>query len=172
VDILCGYLRVPHGTDHGDPGAGPGERELRLSIIRVIRDHLMIDSADPLSWRGRDLDFTGATFDGGDFAGVTFAAALDVFEAGRVSFRGAIFRSGYVSFHGTEFAGGEVTFEEARFELAGVSFVAATFSGARVSFRRAIFDTGRVLFDARRSPAVHSPSTLRASMAPRSPLTG
>jgi hypothetical protein len=46
---------------------GEGEREVRLSIIRVIRDHLRRPTDDPLTWHGYDFDFTGALFDGGDF---------------------------------------------------------------------------------------------------------
>src|SRR5215831_17488696 len=53
----------------------PNDREVRWTIVRVIRDHLTKDA--PVSWRGHDFDFTGAVFDCGDFSKAVFAPALD-----------------------------------------------------------------------------------------------
>ncbi|MCU1608558.1 MAG: hypothetical protein JWM45_474 [Pseudonocardiales bacterium] len=57
---------------------------------------------------GRDLDFTNATFDGGDFTGAKFTN-------GKVSFGGAKFAAGQVTFRNVEFTGGEISFENAKF---------------------------------------------------------
>ena len=40
-------------------------------VIRLIRDHLRPTAS--VFWSGRDLDFTGTVFDGGDFSGATFS---------------------------------------------------------------------------------------------------
>ena len=60
IDVLCAYLRMPYDPENPEPG----EREVRLTVIRLIRDHLRPTAR--VSWSGRDLDFTGAVFDGGD----------------------------------------------------------------------------------------------------------
>ncbi|WP_229403986.1 hypothetical protein [Micromonospora sp. NBRC 110038] len=96
IDVLCTYLRQPYVPPSGDdthgrtasaapagsariaPDDGPvarnprQERQVRLTIIRIIRDNLHIPEDDPRSWRGHDFDFTGAVLDGGDFTGATF----------------------------------------------------------------------------------------------------
>ncbi|MEU0311511.1 hypothetical protein [Streptomyces cyaneofuscatus] len=91
VNVLCAYLRMPYETDTGSEGYMKGEREVRLTIIRTIRDHLQ-DPTAATTWCGYDLDFTGAVFDGGDFAGVRIIG-------GKVDFRGAVFSSGTVNFN-------------------------------------------------------------------------
>ncbi len=40
VDVLCAYLRMPYETDTTAPAFRHGEREVRLTIIRTIRDNL------------------------------------------------------------------------------------------------------------------------------------
>jgi hypothetical protein len=148
LDVLCAYLRLPYTpqeastdtpvrttTTRTSPGpepvteevsseSRPGEREVRWTIIRVIRDHLR--GGNP-KWAGRDFDFTGATFDGADFTGARFAD-------GTVTFRKAKFTRGTVYFNRVEFSGGTV------------NFGAATFSDAKVDFRSAKFSDGMVLF--------------------------
>ena len=64
IDVLCAYLRMPYSPDHESPKHKEGEREVRHTIIRVIRDHLQ-DTTAATTWCGRNLDFTGAVFDGG-----------------------------------------------------------------------------------------------------------
>ncbi|MEV1048744.1 pentapeptide repeat-containing protein [Streptomyces sp. NPDC049916] len=166
VDVLCAYLRMPYEADLNEPGFRHGDREVRLSIIRIMRSHLQ-DPADTTTWCGHTLDFTGAIFDGGDFSGA-------IFSGGEVSFRGARFSGGEVSFDTTTFSGakvsfdtanfsgsqvsffdtkfsdGQVNFKSARFSGSRVNFYAATFSGATVSFSSARFDGGRVDFSGAR----------------------
>jgi len=133
IDVLCAYLRMPY-----EPETAPtGEREVRLTVIRLIRDHLRPIAA--VSWQGRDLDFTGATFDGGDFTGATF-------RGGQVNFTGATFSGGEVNFFGAEFSGGRVNFYKAEFSGGRVSFTDATFNGGEVSFTDATFNGGEVSF--------------------------
>jgi len=62
-------------------------------VIRLIRDHLRPTAR--VSWSGRDLDFTGTVFDGGDFSGATFSG-------GTVKFGGARFSGGTVNLSSPE----------------------------------------------------------------------
>src|SRR5664279_2640916 len=101
IDVLCGYLRLPYDptntllktvaaertwyvNDRPERKETrtyeqlPNDREVRLTIISTITRHLR-DGA-PVSWQGHDLDFTGATFDGGDFSHVTFASGRVTFD--------------------------------------------------------------------------------------------
>ncbi|WP_239481923.1 pentapeptide repeat-containing protein, partial [Streptomyces sp. CS014] len=108
VDVLCAYLRMPYETDANEPGFRHGEREVRLTIIRIIRSHLQ-DPTEATTWCGRNLDFTGATFDGGDFSGSTFSGTEVIFAgatfSGRVSFLGSTFSDGKVNIAGAKFSG-------------------------------------------------------------------
>jgi uncharacterized protein YjbI with pentapeptide repeats len=144
VDVLCGYLRLPYEPDPGND-ADPAERaayrasrEVRHTVIRVITAHLRADA--PVSWQRLNLDFTGVTFDGGDFSGA-------VFSGGTVSFTGAEFSGGTVYFGSAEFSGGTVDFDRTKFSGGGkVYFTGAEFSGGTVYFRGAEFSGGTVGF--------------------------
>jgi hypothetical protein len=119
VDVLCAYLRLPYEPDRDTDGWKAGEREVRLSIIRIIGDHLRPSART--NWRDHNFDFTGAVFDGGD---------LDE----------AIFTGRRVSFAGAQFTGGVLRLERARFS-ATVSFIDAQFTGGTVDLRGADFAT-------------------------------
>jgi uncharacterized protein YjbI with pentapeptide repeats len=167
IDTLCGYLRLPYAPRNddvtnddlatttttreilADSGSSPAstetrtyshtinDRQVRLTIISTIRNHLVDDAGT--SWRGHDFDFTGATFDGGDFRGVAFAG-------GNVTFDDAIFASGNVDFEKATFAGGRVTFRGAKFIGSRVFFNYATFAGGAANFFYANFAGGNVSF--------------------------
>jgi uncharacterized protein YjbI with pentapeptide repeats len=143
VDVLCAYLRMPYEPDPGEKAKAMEQRafaanqQVRHTVIRVITAHLQ-EGARP-SWRGLDLDFTGAVLDGGNFAGA-------VFSGGTVSFRGAVFSSGSVSFFGAVFSGGAVDFTGAVFSGGTVDFEGAQFSGGSVDFFDAEFSGGTVSF--------------------------
>ncbi|MGI5120081.1 pentapeptide repeat-containing protein [Marinactinospora thermotolerans] len=163
VDVLCAYLRMPYAPAPGPlpADADPDQvrehraaelefaalREVRYTIVRVIGDHLRADTR----WRGRNYDFTGVRFDGGDFHGARFTGGQISFVravfAGRVSFDGAEFAGDRVSFAGAEFVGDEVTFTSAGFAGNRVSFNGAVFSGALVSFDNLRFTGNRMSFD-------------------------
>lgn len=163
IDVLCAYIRMPYESAPTAAGYKEGEREVRHSILRVIRDHLQ-DPDVLTSWCPYVFDFTDATFDGGDLSSshflgrVTFDGAEfsggqvsfydATFSMGRVSFIGATLNSGTVSFVDATFAGGAVSFEHAVFAGSAVSFAGATFSGTRVTFDTATFSGSTVTFDA------------------------
>ncbi|MFF2436998.1 pentapeptide repeat-containing protein [Streptomyces sp. NPDC058107] len=138
IDVLCAYLRMPYEPDPTAPEHKAGEREVRQTIIRVIRDHLQQPDA-PTAWCEFNFDFTSAVFDGGSFSSSHFR--------GTVSFSGATFDGGRVSFRNATFSGGTVTFDRATFSGSRVSFSNATFSGGTVTFRNATFSGGTVTFD-------------------------
>jgi hypothetical protein len=139
IDVLCAYLRMPYQPDLDTPGYKEGEREVRQTVLRLIRDHLRRAPEHPHSWQGHDFDFTGVPFDGGDLSGA-------VFSGGTVSFDGATFPRGTVSFDRAVFSGGTVSFGGAQFTGALVTFTRATFSGGTVRFDDAAFSGGTVRF--------------------------
>ncbi|MFB4304299.1 pentapeptide repeat-containing protein [Actinomadura sp. NTSP31] len=131
IDVLCAVLRLPYTPDPGeDPAEGqdPAEhaaaraaylaaREVRHTIIRIIGNHL--NGHTDVSWRGHDLDFTAAVFDGGDFYEAVFT------NDATVSFRGARFVEGTVDFRAAGFVGGMVDFRAAGFVGGTVDFEGA-----------------------------------------------
>lgn len=149
IDVLCAYLRMPYQPNPTEPGHKEGEREVRLTIIRVIREHLRKPDA-PTSWCELSFDFNGAIFDGGDFTGSHFCGHADfsraAFSGGLVEFRNATFINGIVDFSRAAFSGGTVNFDRAAFSGSLVDFRNATFNGGTVNFRLAAFSRGIVNF--------------------------
>ncbi len=177
IDVLCAYLRMPYRSEENSlpaaghsrtlglrqPGHGAssaprgsehdpadrGERHVRDTIIRLISTHLRPQAQ--VSWRGRNLDFTGAHFDGGDFSNAEFTSGMVLFERARftggyVHFQNAKFSGALVSFHTAEFAGGTVNFTEAEFSGGRVLFNDARFEGGTVAFKDTKFQDGNVSF--------------------------
>ncbi|MFD3622266.1 pentapeptide repeat-containing protein [Streptomyces sp. NPDC058676] len=147
IDVLCSYLRLPYTAEADLPSGDPDGRhtylalrEVRHTIIRLIRDHLRLAREHPHSWQGHDLDFTGVVFDGGDFDGA-------VFSGGLVNFHRAEFSSGTVGFAAAKFVGANVGFGDAMFSGGEVYFAQAVFSGGMVNFFRAVFSSGTVGFN-------------------------
>lgn len=194
VDMLCAYLRLPYAPQHGSSllqeavhrrtwhhargsvedtntyRVRPADREVRLTIIREITNHLRPDAT--VSWSGLDLDFTGATFDGGSFEGARLTGGRISFSkanftadtvsfrraeitGGAVSFEEAYFSGGNVSFADTKFRGGSVSYYGARFTGSRTSFRGAKFSGSDVSFEAATFNAGNIAFDSVEFAAGH-----------------
>ncbi|MFD4505314.1 hypothetical protein [Streptomyces sp. NPDC058457] len=118
IDVLCAYLRLPY-TAEPDLPADDAEarhayralREVRHTVIRLIRDHLRLPSEHPHSWQGQDFGLTEVTFDGGDFSG-------------------AKFRDSRVTFDGAQFCGSRVTFADAQFFLGSSSWLIRTLTVA------------------------------------------
>lgn len=149
--LLCGYLRMPYS-----PTSPPdGEREVRHTVVKVITEHLQEPTASS-SWCGYDLDFSGATFDGGSFAGshfikctVTFAGCH--FSAGKTLFDRAVFEDVNVDFGDGEsepavFDGGLVHFIGAQFKLgSSVSFIFAEIKAGSIEFGTSEFHLGSVV---------------------------
>ena len=174
IDALCAVVRAapePYrgqaGRDRASAGAEPAtrrsDRPFRHELLSIITGHLRDDAS--VSWRGCDLDFTGAVFDNSgpgespdaiSFTSASFTGARFTggkvsfrdakFTGGQVSFAGAEFADGEVSFAGAEFAGGEVSFAGAKFTGATVNFARARFAGAMVTLLRAQFAGGQVSF--------------------------
>ncbi|MFD9223468.1 pentapeptide repeat-containing protein [Streptomyces sp. NPDC060064] len=158
IDVLCAYLRLPY-TAEADLPSGNADarhaylalREVRHTVIRLIRDHLRLAPEHPHSWQGHDLDFTGVVFDGGNFSLAVFSGdRVDFrdarFSDGMVDFGGARFLGGMVHFNGAVFSGGTVHFDHAEFSSGTVTFSGAEFSGGTVAFDHAKFSGGTVIF--------------------------
>ncbi len=161
IDVLCAYLRMPYEPDPAASGYKQGDREVRQTIIGIIRDHLMHPDS-PTAWCRYRLDFTGAVFDGADFSSSHFQSNVSFNQArfvdGRVSFRRARFDGGLVDFRGARFSGGTVDFDRialrggtvdfrhARFEGGTADFERAQFSGGRADFRGTTFSGGTITF--------------------------
>ncbi|HSU34374.1 MAG TPA: hypothetical protein VLJ88_01815 [Propionibacteriaceae bacterium] len=56
VDVLCSYLRMP--THHETRQAAEGEKHVRITILRLIGEHL--DARRPINWCDCDFDFSYA----------------------------------------------------------------------------------------------------------------
>ncbi|MEU9214826.1 pentapeptide repeat-containing protein [Streptomyces sp. NPDC048415] len=149
IDVLCAYLRMPYEPDHTAQGHKAGEREVRQTIIRVIRDHLQ-DPEARTAWCRNNFNFTGAVFDGGSFSTSHFQGTVHFggawFTGGTVDFDRATFSGGTVSFADATFSGGTVHFRLSTFSGSTVYFDRATFSGGTVNFTRAAFSGGTVNF--------------------------
>jgi uncharacterized protein YjbI with pentapeptide repeats len=117
----------------------PGEQEVRVSLIRIIRDHLRDSSVE--SWQGYIFRFHRVIFDGGDLSHINVTG-------GYVSFYDAQFVSGKMDFRGAAFSGGTVDFQEAKFSGANVDFRRTRFAGGQVKFPDSVFAAGEVDFRA------------------------
>lgn len=136
IDALCGYMRLPYHTDPTDSGYRDGEREVRLSIISLIRDHLREGARS--SWQGRIFRLHRVTFDGGDLSKIRVSG-------GYVSFYRAQFVSGILDMRGSVFSGGSVDFQRAEFSAGTVDLRHAKFvAGGRVIFPEIILSCGRI----------------------------
>ncbi|WP_245646049.1 pentapeptide repeat-containing protein [Nocardiopsis trehalosi] len=163
IDVLCAYLRMPSAPAPSPPPKNASKvqreehrvrelefvafREVRHTIIRVIRDHLRRGSR----WQGMDYDFTGAIFDGANLSRSVFSSGQMLFDnasfsSGKIDFSDAVFCGGRVSFNGTEISDGRVTFRGAEFTDGWVSFGATGFVGGEVDFNGSVFSGGRVTF--------------------------
>jgi uncharacterized protein YjbI with pentapeptide repeats len=164
IDVLCAYLRMPYTPAPGELIEVAAEdrreehrrrelefasfREVRHTIIRIIGNRLRQDTR----WRGKDYDFTGTVFDGGDLSGVVFNGGKVLFRKaefadGEMSFEDSRFSGGRVDFSHARFSGGRVIFKKSRFSGGRVSFNWSTFSGAEVDFRLSEFSGGKAEFN-------------------------
>jgi hypothetical protein len=83
VDVLCAYVRLPAGSQEG-------EREVRRTLFRVVRDHLRPEEEwSRVKWSGCKFSFEGATIEVGDLSYCVLT------EGGRMSFHGVQFTDGF-----------------------------------------------------------------------------
>jgi uncharacterized protein YjbI with pentapeptide repeats len=115
------------GLESGPTDLG-GEREVRRTVVRVIRDHLT-NPESPTSWSRYSFDFSHAVFDGNGFDRCRYLGFVSFRHCKFVdsfSFDGAVFENG-AWFDDTSFSG-RVSFDGAQFR-GGLSFNRAIFSG-------------------------------------------
>ncbi|MDR1999733.1 MAG: hypothetical protein LBQ06_07330 [Frankiaceae bacterium] len=165
IDVLCAYLRV--GRRAGDEHDRRAEIVVRHTILSLIAAHLRPGLARRLSWSGRTIDLSGATFADGaaiDFSEVTLGGG------GRINFAGATFgEGGGVSFYGATFGeDSAVIFTRASFaSRSGVGFNRATLAQhSRLGFEWARFAERSYLdFDGARLADNSSVDFTRATFA-------
>jgi len=126
IDVLCAYVRLPYDPD-SERAQLEGEREVRLTAIKVVRDHLRANANENANWRSCAIDFSGTTFDGGDLSGIVidggvisfagskfvrndFSLAEAVLSDGSLDFAGARMADGSLNLHGFRQTGGTVSF--------------------------------------------------------------
>jgi hypothetical protein len=117
VDVLCAYLRMP--TEHDTTQAADGERHVRITILRLIGDHL--DTGRSINWCDCDFNFSYAELPVVEWSAPTFKKRPDFSHA---RFKASVSMS-------------EPTFEQ------GVSFVFSSFEGL-VQIQRAHISSGDV----------------------------
>jgi hypothetical protein len=147
VDLLCAYLRMPYSPDPQSDGYLVGNREVRRSLLRVIRNHLRPGWTD-VSWGQCGFSFEGATFDCGDLSKICLDIDPNATHDRRpnMTFHGAQFIAGSFDLSGVEFAGAPVWFTKAQFLGGSVRFDGARFIGSDVYFDRAEFNGADVSF--------------------------
>ena len=180
IDVLCGYLRLPYspelGSNHqsklvlteprtGEDGSPLGQqerhleyrqndKEVRVTIVRVIADHLRDHEH---SWSACDFDFRTAHLEDVDLRHAVFGGTTRFDEAtfsGPAAFNQATF-SGLTSFQGATFSGpagfsgatfsGTAVFNQATFS-GDAWFGEATFSGP-ATFAGTDFGSGAISFE-------------------------
>ncbi|MQY24359.1 pentapeptide repeat-containing protein [Nocardia macrotermitis] len=160
IDVLCGYLRLPYSPDIGsnhptkrivknsDPDGAAGgdevhleyrqnDRQVRKTISRVIREHLLAEAEN--SWSTCNFDFTAAYFEDADFRDA-------VFDNESTWFVDACFRGHSSSFGRAMFKGDHVRFDDATFESRRTMFSGATFAAKDTSFRGVRFASEQTTF--------------------------
>jgi hypothetical protein len=151
IDVLCSYIRTPRRTNSDEDTRA--DLEVRQTIIRTITNRLQAGERATRDWRGRDFDFTGATFDGTyTFVGAQFTGGIVTFDnaklsGGKVAFDNGRFIGGRVSFRGVQFTGSSVTFDFATVSGSSVTFDKASFVSGEVDFFFAQFNGGAASFD-------------------------
>ena len=141
IEVLCAYLRLPYEPDTASKGYREGEREIRRTIIRVIRDHLR-PGYTKIPWCGYNFSFEGAVFDCGDLSHTMLSGGHLSFHGvnfltGTFHFTGAQFDGAQVWFNSAHFLGANVRFERARFVRGSVTFAGAEYIGGNISFKHA-----------------------------------
>jgi uncharacterized Zn-binding protein involved in type VI secretion len=132
-------FECPTGVDPSEDDYSLEEREVRRTVLRVVRDHLR-PQRTAVSWSSHKFGFEGATFERGDLTGIR----LD--GEGHMTFHGVTFLGEYFHFGEVDFNGRPIWFTQATFDCPRVSFRNARFGSSRVNFDGAMFVGGHVDF--------------------------
>lgn len=161
VDVLCAYLRMPPARHQltsqrlvvsrravlpksRSSVVDPNDRQVRLTIQRLLRTHLSYSSGR--HWGLVDIDLSGAELEDFDMAGAVFlgsAVFVGTVFSGRTRFVEARFE-GKTTFYRAAFTG-HAGFNQAHFVRQIVNFNEAGFSDG-VTFHRTFFDDGAVFY--------------------------
>ena len=151
IDVLCAYLRMPY--DAKGKNVAEGEREVRRTLFRVIRNHLRPEEHwSRVKWSAYRFSFEGAVLDRGDLSGAQLA------EGGHMTFHGVRFVGRFdfsrirlngspMWFTKATFAGEYVKFDDANFSASNVRFDEAEFADGATSFRGVVDDAASVSFE-------------------------
>ncbi|WP_433384071.1 hypothetical protein ACQPZX_23085 [Actinoplanes sp. CA-142083] len=137
INVLTVYLQVPFEADPARPEYAHGEKVVRRTIVRVIRDHLR-PGFSSVSWQGYNFRFEEAIFYGGDLTGARFTG-------GNVSFYGARFVEGKFHFNNVVFGGARVSFHRAVVEGGVVTFAGASMTAGELDFTDSALTGGEVV---------------------------
>ncbi|WP_229068927.1 pentapeptide repeat-containing protein [Actinoplanes sp. DH11] len=136
INVLTAYLQIPYEADPTSQHYVHGEKVVRRTILRVIRDHLR-PGFSSVSWQGNNFRFEEAIFYGGDLTGARFMS-------GKVSFHRARFLDGEFFFDGAVFGGARIWFTEIAVEGGVVSFNESTLDAGLLNFTGAVVTDGVV----------------------------
>jgi hypothetical protein len=133
IDVLCAYIRMPYQD------AQEGEREVRRTLFRIIRNHLRPEARwSRVKWSRYRFSFEGATIESCDLSGIQLIG------------------DGHMTFHGVRFTD--------YFELSGLRlregapmwFTGASFQGSSCSFKGADLRGSKVRLDGARFASGHT----------------
>ncbi|WP_433719081.1 pentapeptide repeat-containing protein [Actinoplanes sp. CA-051413] len=145
IDVLCAYIRMPYDP-HGAE-AGAGEREVRRTLFRVLRNHLRPETRwSETKWSGYRFSFEGAVLDSGDLSGA------ELTSTGHMTFHRVTF-AGRFYFDGVRLHGAPMWFSRATFAGQSVTFDHAVLTGSTIDFSNATFADGNVSFKNVQAPA-------------------
>lgn len=161
IDVLCAYLRVSPDADIDE-----GERQVRQTLFRLIRDNLRSAGAEQTPrWQGGHFDLTGADLGDADLselwvsAGTTLLLTrcavagtvafhdLRVSDGGAVLCTGARLTGGTLAFDRTVLTGGRVCLDGMTVDAGRLNVVDAEIGGGELSFSDAEVNGGDVVFD-------------------------
>ena len=150
VDVICAYIRLPYLPNPiKQPDAG--EREVRLTALKVIRDHMQTDVPTETDWRSCSIDLSDAVFDGGDLAGIEVSGTLRLDRArimsgvldlsrvkitgsGRLDILGATIDGAELRLRNAELAGGNLAMDETKLVSGSITLSHAEFAAGTASF--------------------------------------
>jgi hypothetical protein len=144
IDVLCAYIRVPNDPSSDDYAI---EKQVRHTILTVIRDHLRRGLEPENSWKGCKFNLSEVVFDGGDlsrieFAGTSFSFASSKIIGDGLNFSGSDFSRARISFSRISIASTSINFQNTIFKNVKVPF-----NGANINEDEEDVKIGTIIFD-------------------------